>query len=313
MDDDQNRARSTHSCSRHSRRGNAAGQLIGVIGGGLMGLAIGYYLLNYLGGPSFNWLHIPLPGIPHTQQDAAKEKQGDDDATGPQPPVPDPSASAPEQPPLAGNPSMPAEPAPPSEPVPQFPPDYVGPRRLDLYDADDLAEALVRANTLAGGAGAGATASGPPPALTADTYQQWCDVAEVIALLSPDAPERSVSPRRDALRRLALRIATQENVREIANHCPGVLENPPRPEAGVLLVGYVESSKPVDGLFELQLSVPNAAQKVLVLSPRGSLAARGDRALVLGSVVNEPGHNVIGYSGTEPQAVWAGLIAKLPD
>jgi hypothetical protein len=283
-----------------------------VIGGGLMGLAIGYYLLNYLGGPSFNWLHIPLPGIPHTQGDAAKEKQ-DDNAPAPQPPVPDPSTSSPAQPPLTGTPSMPAEPAPPSEPVPQFPPDYVGPRRFDLYDADDLAEALVRANSLAGGAGAGAAASGPPPALTADTYQQWCDVAEVIALLSPDAPEKSVSPRRDALRRLALRIATDTNVREIAKHCPGVLANPPRPEAGVMLVGYVESSKPVDGLFELRLSVPNIAQKVLVLSPRGSLAARGDLALVLGSVINEPGQNVIGYSGTEPQAVWAGLIAKVAD
>jgi hypothetical protein len=277
-----------------------------------MGLAIGYYLLNYLGGPSFNWLHIPLPGIPHTQGDAAKEQQ-DENAAVPQPPAPDPSTSTPAAPPLAGTPSMPAEPAPPSEPVPQFPPDYLGPRRFDLYDADDLAEALVRANTLAGGAGAGAAASGPPPALTADTYQQWCDVAEVIALLSPDAPEKSVSPRRDALRRLALRIATGTNVREIAKHCPGVLANPPRPEAGVLLVGYVESSQPVDGLFELRLSVPNTAQKVVVLSPRGSLAARGDLALVLGSVINEPGQNVIGYSGTEPQAVWAGLIAKVAD
>jgi len=308
----QKRLRSVRHRSRLARRGNAAGQLIGVIGGGLMGLAIGYYLLNYLGGPSFNWLHIPLPGIPHTQGDAGKEKAADDAGPAPQPPVPDPSANGPEQPPLAGEPSMPVE-APPSEPVPQYPPDYVGPRRLDLYDADDLAEALVRANTLAGGAGAGAAASGPTPALTADTYQQWCDVAEVIALLSPDAPEKSVSPRRDALRRLALRIATQANVREIVKHCPGVLANPPRPEAGVLLVGYVESSKPVDKLFELRLSVPNATQKVLVLSPRGSLAARGDLALVLGSVVNEPGQNVIGYAGTEPQAVWAGLIAKLPD
>jgi hypothetical protein len=208
---------------------------------------------------------------------------------------------------------MPAEPALPSEPVPQFPPDYVGPRRHDLYDTDDLAEALVRANTLAGGAGAGAAPRGPVPVLTADTYQQWCDVAEVIALLSPDAPEKSISPRRDALRRLALRIATQGNMREIAKHCPSVLANPPRPEAGVLLVGTVESSKPVDSLFELRLSVPNTTQKVLVLSPRGSLVTRGDLALVLGSVINEPGQNVIGYSGTEPQAVWAGLLVKLPD
>ncbi len=42
--------------------------LLGIIGSGFLGLAIGYYLLNYLGGPRFNFLNIPLPGIPHTQQ-----------------------------------------------------------------------------------------------------------------------------------------------------------------------------------------------------------------------------------------------------
>ncbi|MBX9788069.1 MAG: hypothetical protein K2Y37_04075 [Pirellulales bacterium] len=290
------------------RRGSAASQLIGVIVGGLMGLAIGYYLLNYLGGPSFNWLKIPLPGIPHTQPGAAVPEAAQHQAEKAAPIGP---VGVPTQPPH-DQPAMPTEPA-PSEPVVQYPPEYVGPRRLDLYDSADLAEALVRANELAGGAGAGAAASGPPPALSADSYTAWCDVAEVIALLSPDEPEKNVSPRRDALRRLTLRIATTENVREIAQLTPGRLDSPPRPEAGILLVGQVDEIKPSGKLKVLQVSVPSGARRTTILSPRGSIAGRGDLVLVLGAIVAEPGQNVIGYTGTEPQAVWAGLIVKLPD
>ncbi len=41
--------------------------LVGLVVSGFLGLAIGYYLLNYFGGPRFNFLKIPLPGVPHTQ------------------------------------------------------------------------------------------------------------------------------------------------------------------------------------------------------------------------------------------------------
>lgn len=44
--------------------------MIGVIGGGVLGLSIGYYLLNLFGGEKFDFLNIPLPGIRHTQQPA---------------------------------------------------------------------------------------------------------------------------------------------------------------------------------------------------------------------------------------------------
>ena len=43
------------------------GHLIGLLGGGALGLVAGYYLLNWFGGPQFNVLEIPLPGIPNTQ------------------------------------------------------------------------------------------------------------------------------------------------------------------------------------------------------------------------------------------------------
>lgn len=48
--------------------------LLGIIGSGFLGLALGYYVLNYVGGPRFNFLNIPLPGIPHTQQNDIPEE-----------------------------------------------------------------------------------------------------------------------------------------------------------------------------------------------------------------------------------------------
>jgi len=41
-------------------------QLVGTVLGGFLGLAIGYYLLNWYFGPRFDFLSIPLPGISHT-------------------------------------------------------------------------------------------------------------------------------------------------------------------------------------------------------------------------------------------------------
>jgi hypothetical protein len=38
----------------------------GIFFGGILGLAIAYWLLNFLWGPQFDWLNIYLPGCPHT-------------------------------------------------------------------------------------------------------------------------------------------------------------------------------------------------------------------------------------------------------
>jgi hypothetical protein len=43
------------------------GNLIGIVVFGFLGLAVGYWLLNYFGGARFNFLDIPLPFVPHTQ------------------------------------------------------------------------------------------------------------------------------------------------------------------------------------------------------------------------------------------------------
>jgi hypothetical protein len=45
------------------RRGGALGQMIGIVGGGFLGLALGYYILVFVGGPQYNFLKLNLPGL----------------------------------------------------------------------------------------------------------------------------------------------------------------------------------------------------------------------------------------------------------
>ncbi|MBX7169018.1 MAG: hypothetical protein K1X74_21965 [Pirellulales bacterium] len=43
-------------------------QFISIVGGGLVGLVIGYYLLVLIGGPPANFLQVKLPGMPWLQR-----------------------------------------------------------------------------------------------------------------------------------------------------------------------------------------------------------------------------------------------------
>lgn len=53
---------------KRKREKSAAKEIVGAILGGFLGLAIGYYTLNYLGGERFDFMNIYLPGVPHTEQ-----------------------------------------------------------------------------------------------------------------------------------------------------------------------------------------------------------------------------------------------------
>jgi hypothetical protein len=47
---------------------SCVGELVKMILGGVAGLVIGYWVLNYFGGARFDWLTVYLPGCPHTYE-----------------------------------------------------------------------------------------------------------------------------------------------------------------------------------------------------------------------------------------------------
>lgn len=50
-------------------------ELVKIVLGGVLGLALGYWALNYFGGPRFDWLKIHLPGCPHTQGESVNGEE----------------------------------------------------------------------------------------------------------------------------------------------------------------------------------------------------------------------------------------------
>ncbi|MDY0165159.1 MAG: hypothetical protein RBS80_01360 [Thermoguttaceae bacterium] len=75
-----NGARPSSIAARPRRRKekNVVKEMIGAIIGGFVGLSIGYYGLNYLGGERFDFLNIWLPGVSHTQKHWTGTKGGDE-------------------------------------------------------------------------------------------------------------------------------------------------------------------------------------------------------------------------------------------
>jgi hypothetical protein len=61
------RGRATRRTSRNSP--GLLSHLVGVVGGGMMGLVIAYYLLNWIGGPQYNFLELNLPGLARESAD----------------------------------------------------------------------------------------------------------------------------------------------------------------------------------------------------------------------------------------------------
>ena len=79
---------------------NVARELLGAVIGGVVGLSIGYYGLNFFGGDQFDFLNVWLPGVGHTQehwpggtgeeaQPGDLEAQADAPVVYPAPPRPD--------------------------------------------------------------------------------------------------------------------------------------------------------------------------------------------------------------------------------
>jgi hypothetical protein len=81
---------------------------------------------------------------------------------------------------------------------------------------------------------------------------------------------------------------------------------------GVLLAGTAEQIDKTPSGYTLKLRVHPAKQPVDVLTPNDPGAAEGDRVILIGSVVDRPKENILGYGGDDTPVVWLGHLEKLP-
>lgn len=151
-------APSSQSLRRRSRSSNWFGQLIGIVGGGVIGLTIGYCILLRLRGAEADFLEIRdrLPrwatGLPAEEEPILEDAP----PANPSPPPP-PSAEVntepsppPESETSSSSPELPSNDSAEAPPGPALPADYLGPRDFTPRTSEELGAALVQANDALG-------------------------------------------------------------------------------------------------------------------------------------------------------------------
>lgn len=333
------------SGKRPRRSGGLFGSLVGVVGGGFLGLAAGYYVLNWFGGPRFNLLEIPLPFIAHTQPPAAAADLEADAAPPAARPSPAPrirrvTNEAPIERPVAeprpgGVPRQNTETLPPAaQPRPLTP----GVRGAPRFVAQQLDETLLAVVRAAGCPACDSTGyvrrvvltgddfnrqaektfvcedcrGRPPVRLTQPVYDQLCGLSETLTFVRL-APDDDSAPRREAIRQLLTRIARDpSHAQAIGRLAGGHLENARRLQPGILLAGTV-TGVAVEGPFQLtRLILLGQPRDVIVVSVGESPLQPEDRVLIAGVVLDSPAEQIVGYRGANEQVVWGGMPLVLP-
>lgn len=316
---------------RRPQGGGFLGQLIGVVGGGILGVAIGYYLLNWWGGPQFNFLDLPLPGLPVDQPVADAPR---DAAPPPELPEPDGAAAAPVAPaaPDANGPAMPAEPE--ADTSPPLPADYVGPRTFTSRPIAELESVLLAAKGLVicdrcqstglvtvKDAATGSSSQRVPcdqcggqtgAPLSPQGFATVCQLAELVAFAEPEPNEAVNIRRKDALRAILARATKSDEQRAAIGREAGArLETPQVAGEGILLAGTLDAVGREGRLHWGRVILPGSARPVMIVSRTGLPGKPGDDLGVLGVVVDRPREELVGYAGDEPRVIWVGLATRL--
>ena len=312
--------------SRAKRRGpGALGQLIGIVGGGFVGLAVGYYLLNMIS-PRYNFLNLSLPGI-----EQAGEQQQPDNPPPPQPrrTRPRPSGGAPvatdggRRRPTGGSPQTPAA-------------------KPELFSSAQLGEALGAANAAVGCEACSSrgyvmkevvvgtrefngrtielkrpvrqkceVCGGNPSAQISPTvYARLCRLAHVVTNVNPR--DSGVYDRRKAVESvLAKATDTPEKFNAISQQAAGRLDDRSRPDPGVLLVGNVQKIGQQGLWHTIELVLLGNARPVTVVTPGAPGMQPGQNVVIAGSIVETPSTRLEGYRGREALVVRGGMRLML--
>lgn len=353
------------------------GQLVGMALGGVLGLAIGYWVLLWIGGPQSDFLEL-RPKLPRwllppvRRHDAAvhvplaKEEQDNrvpernfiDLAAWPSPTgaaaVQEPTADAGNSMSLQSVPTESAvdEPAPletnqalrdPSASSPKIlPAGYLGPREFKLRTAAELQAAieqtdlalrcprcqmpgavrLVSFESAADSRPGGAALASPcdacrgKPVLHLGTagFEQLCELGEAVTFVQFGGNDVERERLRDAVETVLMAIGNQRDKRETIGRLSGAwLEQSGRQTNGIVIAGTVEDARPQGDLFAIRIMLMSCGKHIEVVSrqPPEPALSRRDHVVMLGSIVDCPEDNLVGYAGEASQVIWGGLHLKV--
>jgi len=304
---------------------------------GVAGLVIAYYILCWWKGAAGNFLHIPVPGVPHTYQyspswfpgwlkprpepeNASPDEIADFEwsAVPAQPggnPADEKPTFAPDQPEPADLPASSPDPSPnvegpgvetPAPPKPKaFPKGYIGLVNPPSYSFDELGEALKAARESL------AEASGP---VSEEAYRKLCRLAEVVTFVDSAPGAEPVVSGTSAVRKLLAQIGKDQASLDRIGHQAGALcvDHGAR-GSGILLAGKVVKSVSDGNAHGSLVQLAASGRTILVAGNKPLAAEAEDSVLILGSIVDNPTANLVGFSTQQPFVIWAGLTVRVAE
>ncbi|NQU19844.1 MAG: hypothetical protein HQ567_01070 [Candidatus Nealsonbacteria bacterium] len=338
----------TTSMAKRRERGkqkSLAREIPKIIGGGLAGLIIGYYILNLWRGEEWDYLKVYLPFVEHTQNNwpmgGSEEDPAGDDAKKQSPQEkpgeqkPKPAPQSPVDPadelgdpselddpmgsdlddPMGSDLDDPIGSLPPvdsslvPEPDISFEPDVAPKINVGPNDPPSFtSDELGEALKAADDAINGPGTGGE---MTDEAYGHFCRLAHRItfAAAGPQLGDREMAVR-GLLEDLAKRPGQLDRIGSLA----AALWDAEEPaEGGVLLAGTVQKVGEKDGLRAIVVKLPQPYDKsLLLLKDKSLFIEEKDKVLAIGSIVEDPKENVAGYAGSQKRVVWAGMAVVLP-
>ncbi len=307
--------------------------LIGPVLGGLGGLLIAYYLLNWIRPETGNFLQIPLPGIPHTykyspdwfpgflklapesedalvgalpdelagfeEPEAAAPAPGEEQATSP----PEKREPPNETQAGAGVGSVVEEPKPSQRKT--LPEGYVGLIEPPSYSSEELGEALMAAVE---------GLEDPAAEISEEAFRTMCRLAEMITFVDSSSGARAAGSRRSAARKLLQQIgANPTNLDKVGFQAGALCVRQDRQANGILLAGKVAKLVSEGNAHGAHVELAASGKAVLVVGKQPLPAKVDDSVLILGSIVDNPAENLAGFPTQQPFAIWAGLTVKIQE
>lgn len=288
-------------------------QIVGIIGGGLLGLAIGYFILLWIGGPEKDFLELgrrlprwAVPGAFHPDDDPPVEEAPEGPSLSDllEQPLEDEDDPPPEPPE--------ADPADPSDTVSL--PDPVMERVLVLDPPElatsDLEAALERAIMAREVLAAGDPGAAPQDERVA-AYEALAALAEALTFAEPaagreDEHEQLRSEAEELLRDALLEEGMAETLGPLAADW---LDSPARDHGGIVAAGLVIGSHfGIEQQPGIIVELAGTRRNLVVVGPADIRVPVGSRVVVAGSLVDRPKERIGGYVGSAPRVVWATLV-----
>lgn len=293
--------------------------LVGIVGGGVVGLALGYFILLWIGGPQKDFLEIGhrlprwmVPAAFHRAQ-PMRELSGDDAGRS----LADLLQHLEDDPRVLPEPELeglPPEP-PPREHVAAAQPATAAVAVIDApkLTTADLDAALKTASEVRLSLVARETSDATLRPLKESAYQAFTALAEAVTFAMHE-PGREIEHAMLLSQAEQLLLDTLANERMIDRLGPLAakwIETAEGQTTGVVAAGIVIGSHM--GTREqrgILVELTGTSRTLPVVAPFAIDAPLGARVVVVGSLIDEPEERIRGYTGSAERVVWAGLVLQ---